>query len=200
MPIHHRSYAKQHHPLQLSHLSWRLLQQFLIICGFGVFLPQILLLQGCGVNTDIIPRLSVSTSEQTLAPSQTVSLIVHGDKLKNSPINFTMSCAQSLCGTLAHDQYTAPSDISVPLAVAIKAVNLNFPEQSAATTLKVYPRPTIASVTPDHIVAGTSSTLVISGLGFVPGSSISISSPGTGSNPVVTNVVIGSLEAIAVNI
>lgn len=165
-----------------------------------IFLSTLLFSVGCGVNTALIPALSLSASTTTLAPSQTVSIMIHGDGTGQIPVTLTMSCKAPSCGTLAHHQYKAPTDLTATLSVAIKAVNTYFPQQSATMTLTVYPVPAITAVTPGYIIAGTTSTLILSGSGFAAGSHLSISTQDNIDVPSLSSAKITSPTSITAQV
>lgn len=200
MTPHNLGSAKYNPLPQISYFLGHPSRQFVVISSFFTLSLLILLTQGCGVKSAMINNLSLTASTQALAPSQSVTIVVHGNDVANIPIDLTLSCNNSFCGALEHDQYTAPANVTELLSVTIKAVNAYYPKQSASITLQIYPSPTITSVTPDYVIAGTSSQLAISGSGFAPGTDVYVSEPGNSAEASVSDITLSTTGTIAATI
>jgi hypothetical protein len=98
-------------------------------------------------------------------------------------------CSGSSCGTISSaGLYTAPASAPSPNAIAVTAISLADPSQSASATVAITDGPTIETLLPSSVMAGVadSFTLAVGGLNYFPGSGSSASVILLGGTPRAT--------------
>jgi uncharacterized protein (DUF1800 family) len=112
----------------------------------------------------------VNTGTAELGVSVTMSAAVAGSE--QTAVNWSLSGAGSLSGS---GVYTAPAALPSNQAVTITAALASDPAITASYQLNIVnPTPVIASATPSVVATGATTTVTLTGAGFVPGTSLDI--------------------------
>jgi uncharacterized protein (DUF1800 family) len=110
----------------------------------------------------------VNTGTAELGVSVTMSAAVAGSE--QTAVNWSLSGAGSLS---ASGVYTAPAALPSNQAVTITAALASDPSITASYSLSIInPTPVILSATPSVVPTGTTTTVTVTGTGFVPGTSL----------------------------
>jgi uncharacterized protein (DUF1800 family) len=112
----------------------------------------------------------VNTGTAELGVSVTMSATVAGSE--QTAVNWSLSGAGSLSGS---GVYTAPAALPSNQAVTITATLASDPAITASYQLNIInPTPVISSATPAVVPTGATTTVTLTGTGFVPGTSLDV--------------------------
>jgi hypothetical protein len=127
---------------------------------------------GAAVQNGITVTVSPSSASVRLGRSQAFAATVTG-----APGTVLWSVndipgGDTVVGTIdASGQYTAPSVVPTPATVTVRATSTSSAASTGSALVTVLPLPAISAVSPTSLPTGNFS-LAITGVGFVPGSSV----------------------------
>lgn len=135
-----------------------------------------ILICGCGTTTSIgsmkTGRLTLLANPTALLPGQRATLTETAENVSPSTVSVSLKCSATDCGTLAGDVYTAPPSTVAPLKVTVTATSTLKSASPSSVELTIVPPPSITSIAPSITTAGTSTTVIVTGSGFMPSSTL----------------------------